>query len=93
VRLVVEHIEAPPGPPRREPRDAPDADDDGASTAAPATVELRLDDSVARVRSGVQLGSGVATLTLIGPSRMRYWAAVRVAGGISAAFVDHGAEA
>lgn len=84
VRLVVEHIEAPT---------APCGDDARPSAAAPSTVELRLDDAVARVRSGVPLGNGVATLTLIGPSRMRYWAAVRVAGGISAAFVDHGAEA
>lgn len=100
VRLVVEHIEAPSAPRAapastsgRVPHDAPDADDASVFADAPSTVELRLDDSVARVRSGVPLGSGVATLTLIGPSRMRYWAAVRVAGGISAAFIDHGAEA
>ncbi len=100
VRLVVEHIEASPtsrgtsaATSGREPHDEPDADDASAAAAAPTTVELRLDDSVARVRSGVPLGSSVATLTLIGPSRMRYWASVRVAGGISAAFIDHGAEA
>ncbi len=89
VRLVVELIEAP------RPAgdgDANDASDDDAG-AAPATVDLRLDDAVARVRSGVPLGSGIATLTLLGPARMRYWAAVRVAGGIAAAFLDQGAEA
>lgn len=89
VRLIVEHIEG---------ASAAGAGDAGGAAAvdaaaAPATVELRLDDVVARVRSAVPLHGGAATLTLLGPARMRYWAAVRVAGGIAAAFLDHGAEA
>lgn len=56
-------------------------------------VALSLDDAVARVRSGVQLGAGVGVLTLVGPARMRYGSAVRIAGGIAAATRDPSANA
>lgn len=48
-------------------------------------VRLALDEAVARVHSAVRLGPSLGTLTLLGPARMRYWAAVQVAGGIASA--------
>jgi len=73
VRLVVEHIEAPP---EALPRPV-EQNTDG--------VALALDDAVARVHSSVAIGNARATLTLLGPARMRYWSTVRVAGGLAAA--------
>ncbi len=108
VRLVVEHIEAPREPTLAHHGAADDArpadeDTSGPATAAdtggnptrgqPERVELLLDESVARVHSTVRLGSSVGTLTLLGPARMRYWAAVRVAGGLATALRETGADA
>ncbi len=64
-----------------------------ADVAEPDAVGFALDEAVARVRSGVALGSGVGSLTLIGPARMRYGAAVRVASGVAAAARDTSANA
>ena len=83
VRLVVERIEAP------RTSDVLEA----APAAAPATVELQLDDDMAQVRSGIHMGASCATLTLVGPARMRYWAAVRVAGGLAAVMAEPAADA
>lgn len=77
VRLLVERIEAPRA----------DGDDDAPPAEA---VELRLDEGVAQVRSGLRLGAGSATLTLLGPARMRYWATVQVAGGLAALMAEPG---
>jgi heat-inducible transcriptional repressor len=55
-------------------------------------VELALDEAVARVRSCFRLGASLGTLTVLGPARMRYWAAVRVAGGIAMALRDASAD-
>lgn len=107
VRLVVEHIEAPREATLARQASAEDEEpaDAGAGGQPPAgigsdtdhspheRVELALDEAVARVRSAVRLGGSVGTLTLLGPARMRYWAAVRVAGGIATALRETGADA
>lgn len=46
---------------------------------------LVLDDATARVRAALPLGRLQAELNLIGPARMRYPEAFRVAGGLAAA--------
>lgn len=84
VRLVVETIEPPLEPGHASPPARGDA--------AP-TIELVLDDTLARVRSAVPLGHASASLTLVGPARMRYWSTVRVAGGLAAALAEPSAGA
>lgn len=70
VRLVVERFEQ-------------------AEVTAPAadlpegSVGLELDDAVARVSSAFELGVGVGSLSVFGPARMRYPAAMMVARGVS----------
>ncbi len=108
VRLVVEHIEAPREAALAHLEGADDAVPGDAGTSAQAAtvgigsdadssqhdrVELALDEAVARVHSAVRLGRSVGTLTLLGPARMRYWASVRVAGGIATALRETGADA
>ncbi|MEX2540192.1 MAG: DeoR family transcriptional regulator [Trueperaceae bacterium] len=46
-------------------------------------LELSLDDSTARIRARLELGRGYAGLTVVGPARMRYREALRVACGIA----------
>lgn len=70
IRLVVEHVE------QLEPA-VPGWHGDDASLG------LELDDAVARVSSGFELGVGVGSLTVVGPARMRYQEAMMVARGVS----------
>jgi len=70
IRLVVEQVEQVEGLPW-------DRD------LGEARVGLALDDAVARVSSAFELGVGTGTLTLLGPARMRYPAAMMVARGVS----------
>jgi len=72
IRLVVEQVE------RAEPPAAGwNADDQ--------PLGLDLDDAVARITSGFELGVGMGSLTVLGPARMRYPAAMMVARGVSEA--------
>ncbi len=70
IRLVVEQVE--------QADTTKEAWDPGA-----ATVGLQLDEAVARVSSGFELGVGAGSLTVLGPARMRYPAAMMVAQGVS----------
>ncbi|HKI57237.1 MAG TPA: hypothetical protein VKB31_08820 [Trueperaceae bacterium] len=70
IRLVVEQVE------QVELR--PSEWDLGA-----ARVGLELDDAVARVSAAFEFGVGSGSLTLLGPARMRYPAAMMVARGVS----------
>jgi heat-inducible transcriptional repressor len=45
--------------------------------------ELSLDEATARIRTRLELGRGHAGLTVVGPARMRYREALRVARGIA----------
>ena len=49
------------------------------------TLDLILDDATARLRAALARGSLQAELNLIGPARMRYPEAFRVAGGLATA--------
>lgn len=49
----------------------------------PGDLELFLDDSTARVRAALPVGSIRAELCLVGPARMRYPETLRLAGGIA----------
>jgi len=70
VRLVVERFEQ--------------AEEDAPAWALPeGSVGLELDDAVARVSSAFELGVGMGSLTVLGPARMRYPAAMMVARGVS----------
>ncbi len=72
IRLVVEQVErADPSTAGWNPEGLP--------------VGLDLDDAVARVTSGFEIGVGVGSLTVLGPARMRYPAAMMVARGVSEA--------
>ncbi|MEJ2290063.1 MAG: hypothetical protein P8Y02_15820 [Deinococcales bacterium] len=70
IRLVVEQVEqAERVPGDWQPDEQP--------------VGLDLDESVARVTAGFELGVGLGSLTVLGPARMRYPAAMMVARGVS----------
>jgi heat-inducible transcriptional repressor len=49
---------------------------------------IDTDDALARVRATVHLGEAIGSLTLVGPTRMRYGPAVRVVHGMSDALRD-----
>lgn len=83
IRLVVEHVETP------EPAQGTRGDE----TAPGASIELHVGDALAQVRSGLCFGSSRASLALLGPARMRYWATVRVAGGLAAVMAEPPAQA
>ncbi len=68
VRLVVAQVEGL----------APAASVQGAATPEPGLI-LDLDDTVARVVAAFPFGTAVGTFTLVGPSRMRYPAALTIA--------------
>ena len=70
VRLVVEQVERTGAAPGEWSPDDPG-------------VGLELDEALARVTSGFELGGGVGSLTVVGPARMRYPAAMMVARGVS----------
>ena len=70
IRLVVEQVEQTDVPAGAwQPDDQP--------------VGLELDESVARVTAGFELGIGLGSLTVLGPARMRYPSAMMVARGVS----------
>ncbi|MEX2535412.1 MAG: hypothetical protein WD273_07385 [Trueperaceae bacterium] len=46
-------------------------------------LELYLDDATAQIRARLEMGRGHAGLTVVGPARMRYREALRVARGIA----------
>lgn len=67
VRLVVERLDVP----------------EVAPSAGPGPVELELDDALARISAIFEVGGARGTLTVVGPARMRYPAAMMVAHGTS----------
>ncbi len=72
IRLVVEQVERTEQPA-------------GAWTVHDQPLGLDLDDAVARITSSFELGVGMGSLTVLGPARMRYPAAMMVARGVSEA--------
>ena len=77
IRLVVDQVE------RADPAGAGWGPEGWTPDGGP--VGLDLDDAVARITSGFELGVGVGSLTVLGPARMRYPAAMMVARGVSEA--------
>jgi heat-inducible transcriptional repressor len=73
IRLVVEQVEqveqVDPASGSWRPDDQP--------------VGLELNESVAQVTAGFELGVGLGSLTVLGPARMRYPSAMMVARGVS----------
>jgi heat-inducible transcriptional repressor len=72
IRLVVEQVERAEQPA-------------AAWTTEAQPLGLDLDDAVARITSSFGLGVGMGSLTVLGPARMRYPAAMMVARGVSEA--------